>query len=304
MSVYNGETYLNEAINSILNQTYTDFEFIIINDGSTDKSWSIIEENSKNDARIVPINQENMGLTRSLNKAVSLARGQYIARMDDSDISMPNRIKNQVEFLNFNKSYDLVGTHHLIINEKSEVINEANTKYSHEAIMSLLQRRNQFAHGSLLFTKGIFNQVGGYRNFFIYTQDYDFLLRIINLCKVKNLNYVGYKWRDEGKRKNFSREVKRTYYRTLSRLLYYERTVFGNEITLQYINKPKGVTRVVKHLSSYLQGLKKSAKKNVSPIGYRLNFFVTAFLFISGTETLVFTIKYRWVYLMNKAKRL
>ena len=97
MSVYNGAPYLHEAIKSILGQTWSDFEFIIINDGSTDDSLQII--NSFNDPRIIVIDQENIGLADSLNKGLDLAQGDLIARMDADDISLPYRLQKQIEFM-------------------------------------------------------------------------------------------------------------------------------------------------------------------------------------------------------------
>ena len=85
MSVYNGELCLTEAIESILNQTFRDFEFLIINDGSTDSSWEIIQRYADKDQRIVPITQENIGLTKSLNKGILTAKGEFIARQDSDD---------------------------------------------------------------------------------------------------------------------------------------------------------------------------------------------------------------------------
>src|SRR4030067_2802339 len=98
MSVYNGEKYLEKAINSILNQTFTDFEFLIVNDGSTDGSVKIIE--SYNDHRIRLVhNEANIGLINSLNKGLDLAQGEYVARMDCDDISLTERLPKKVSFL-------------------------------------------------------------------------------------------------------------------------------------------------------------------------------------------------------------
>jgi len=98
MSVYNGEKYLGEAIDSVLGQTFTDFDFIIVNDGSTDGSPGIIQ--SYRDERIRVINNEkNIGLTKSLNKAIKESGGEYIARQDADDISLPERFEEQVWFL-------------------------------------------------------------------------------------------------------------------------------------------------------------------------------------------------------------
>ena len=114
MAVYNGEKYLREAIDSILNQTFKDFEFIIVNDGSTDRTREILE--SFIDPRIVLIHQEHMGLTKSLNRGIALAKGKYIARQDADDISMAERLEKQFNFLESHENVALLGTAgHIII---------------------------------------------------------------------------------------------------------------------------------------------------------------------------------------------
>ena len=110
MSVYNSEKYLPEAIESILNQTYTNFEFIIINDGSTDNSLRIIKEYANKDKRIIVISRENKGLIFSLNEGIEVSKGKYIIRMDADDISLPNRLKIQLDFMEKNKDIAICGT--------------------------------------------------------------------------------------------------------------------------------------------------------------------------------------------------
>ena len=109
MPVYNGEKYLREAIDSILNQTYSDFKFLIIDDGSTDKSKNIIK--SYNDSRInLYVNETNLGLAKTLNKGIDLINTEYIARMDCDDISLPNRLQKQVEFMDSHPNVGICGT--------------------------------------------------------------------------------------------------------------------------------------------------------------------------------------------------
>ena len=103
MAVYNGEKYLLEAIESILNQTYTNFEFLIINDGSTDSTEEIILSYSDQRIRYIK-NEQNLKLIASLNKGLDLAKGKYIARMDADDISLPDRLEKQVNFLERNST--------------------------------------------------------------------------------------------------------------------------------------------------------------------------------------------------------
>ena len=124
MSVYNGEKYLAEAIKSILNQTYKNFEFIIVNDGSKDNSVEIIKNYMKKDNRIVLIDRENKGLPYSLNEGISIAKGQYIARMDADDISLSNRFEKQIKYMEENK-IDVCGSYIKLFgdNTKEQIVN-------------------------------------------------------------------------------------------------------------------------------------------------------------------------------------
>ena len=102
MPVYNNEKYLDDSIRSILNQTYNNFEFIIINDGSTDGSFTIINSYLRKDDRIILINKENTGISQSLNEGIKISKGKYIARMDGDDISAPNRLFEQLNLMDHN----------------------------------------------------------------------------------------------------------------------------------------------------------------------------------------------------------
>ena len=109
MSVFNGQSYLKEAIESILNQTFEDFEFLIINDASKDNSLRIIQ--SFDDSRIKLVhNSDNIGLTKSLNKGIDLAKGEFIARMDCDDISLPERLSMQVSFMDKNPDIGILSS--------------------------------------------------------------------------------------------------------------------------------------------------------------------------------------------------
>jgi glycosyltransferase involved in cell wall biosynthesis len=111
MAVYNGEQYLHEAVESILHQTFSNFEFIIVDDGSTDESPETLARYAACDSRIILVsNKENMGLARSLNKGLKLTHGKYIARMDVDDISLPDRLARQVEFMEAHSHIGICGT--------------------------------------------------------------------------------------------------------------------------------------------------------------------------------------------------
>src|SRR6185295_9135648 len=148
MSVYNGEKYLKEAMESILNQSFSDFEFLIFNDSSTDSSREIIL--SYNDPRIVLIdNKKNIGLTKTLNKGISLAKGKYIARMDADDVCHPERLNEQVNYLDKNAEVAVCGTWVQFLNE-NEVVKLPTKK---NEIKTLLFCNSCLAHPSVMIRK-------------------------------------------------------------------------------------------------------------------------------------------------------
>ncbi|MBZ0310357.1 MAG: glycosyltransferase, partial [Anaerolineae bacterium] len=127
MSVYNGEAYLKQAVESILNQTFPDFEFIILNDCSIDRTANILQDYAERDSRIKILhNEQNLGLTASLNRGLRAAQGAYIARQDADDISLPTRFAEQVHFLNQNPDVVLVSGNIEQINAAGQVIGHLN----------------------------------------------------------------------------------------------------------------------------------------------------------------------------------
>ncbi|MCU7551294.1 glycosyltransferase [Chitinophagaceae bacterium LB-8] len=149
MPVYNAEKHLKEAIESILNQTFTDFEFVIINDGSTDQSKEIIISYSSDPRIKYYENDQNIGLIKTLNKGIEIANGEYIARMDADDISFPERLKKQVAYLDKYAEVSIVGTWFLFSDSKEEV------KYpnDHESIKVKLLTGNALGHPTVLMRK-------------------------------------------------------------------------------------------------------------------------------------------------------
>jgi glycosyltransferase involved in cell wall biosynthesis len=191
MSVYNGEDYLREAVDSIIYQKYTDFEFIIINDGSKDKSDKILETYS--DPRIRLYHQENIGLTRSLNKGLKMAKGRYIARQDADDISLPQRLSHQVKYLDENHDIGLVGTHVAFIDKMGREINVWKTPANNDQIKKTFRNGTSFCHGAVMFRKECIQKVGYYREKILYAQDYDYWVRISEHYKTANLEKILYK---------------------------------------------------------------------------------------------------------------
>ena len=190
MSVYNGEKYLVQAIDSILNQTYQNFEFIIIDDCSTDNSSHILQEYAQKDSRIKiikkEVNQGLKGFIKNLNLGISLAKGKYIARMDADDISLPERFQKQVDFLENNPEITLVGAQLNLINEQNKITGEAIAALQHRDIVKRITSQIQLFHPVIMFRK---DQNIQYREKFLYCEDYDLYLNLITQGKkLANLN--------------------------------------------------------------------------------------------------------------------
>ena len=177
MSVYNGEKFLKEAVESILNQTFSDYEFIIINDGSTDHTPQVLA--SFDDPRLVIVNQDNRGLAISLNRGIRLAKGTYIARMDADDVSEPTRLERQVEVLDRNSDVVLVACWHKVIDEKGNVLAHRRLPTDGRQLARLLMHDNPICHGSVLMRKEAVEAVGLYDENLRYAQDYDLWLRML-----------------------------------------------------------------------------------------------------------------------------
>jgi O-antigen biosynthesis protein len=216
MSVYNGAPYLEEAINSILQQTYANFEFIIVNDASTDKTSEILRK--FDDCRLrVLTNPENLGLTKSLNLGLNAARGQYIARMDADDLSLPHRLEKQLEFLEKNSEYSLVGSSYYQIDEAGSIKSLIRVLTDDRDLRTGLLQQNWFGHGSVMMRKAAVVQAGGYDESFTYAQDYDLWLRLAKQHKIANLEEPLYCWRATASCISRSKNKKQEYFAGLAR---------------------------------------------------------------------------------------
>lgn len=186
MPVYNCELYIREAVDSILNQTFADFEFLIIDDASIDATATIIKK--YNDPRIQLIEKpENSGYTNSLNYGLSIAKGEYIARMDGDDISLPERFAKQVAFLDANKDIILCGTSLCIIGTDKTII----VPETHDAIKLALLKGNSIVHPSVMF-RNIKEKKSliGYDISKEPAEDYDLWVRLLSRGKLHNLQEV------------------------------------------------------------------------------------------------------------------
>ena len=179
MPVYNGAEYLKDAIESILVQTFDDFEFIIINDGSTDESPAILNYYASKDARIKVIDQANQGIVTALNKGLSVAKGEWIFRMDQDDISLPNRFKLQVQLIKKDPTLVLLGGWSQQIDAQGNLlkINKLPAK-NNQLINAMEGLRPFFAHPTACFRRDVVLRIGGYRERFRVAEDGELWLRL------------------------------------------------------------------------------------------------------------------------------
>lgn len=187
MPVYNSEKYLREAIDSILDQIFTDFEFIIILDPSSDNSQDVIE--SYTDERIVLIkNDERLGLPRSLNRGLDVARGEFVARMDADDISLPERLKNQVAFMYMHNEIGVCGTWIKYFGEKNLVLAFPTDDAT---IRCKLLFENNIAHPSVIMRRSIIVDNNLFYNpAFTEVEDYEFWRRCSRYLSFANLDEI------------------------------------------------------------------------------------------------------------------
>lgn len=200
MSAYNETNeWLSLAIESVLNQTFKDFEFVIILDNPNNVELkTLIEEYKLKDNRIVfSINEQNMGLIKSLNRALTLAKGEYIARMDADDICYTTRLEKQIDFLENNKDIALLGTSVTNIGEKDEILEEkTRVAKNPENIKKYLRYTNVVVHPTIVFRRSMLDEgVVNYRNV-PFAEDYDFMCRVVATGhKITNLDEPLLKYR-------------------------------------------------------------------------------------------------------------
>lgn len=174
MPVFNGEKYLSEAIESILNQTFGDFELIIIDDGSTDGTAEILHEYAQHDDRIRIHHQDNHGIVFALNKGLELARGRFIARMDADDISLTGRFASQVKYLDSHPEISVLGGDARIIGQHGEIINNIHLSFAFEPlfIFWILLFENCITHSTVMMRTDAIKRLGGYDEKYLFAEDY------------------------------------------------------------------------------------------------------------------------------------
>jgi glycosyltransferase involved in cell wall biosynthesis len=191
LPTFNRREYLEISINSVLNQTFKDFELIIVNDGSTDETAEFLNQLQKLDNRIRCIHQTNQGLIKSLNNGISVAIGDYIARIDDDDFwSDSKKLEKQIDFLEKNPDYILIGSSGMIIFEADKKTIFWEKPITDKNIRKQMLFKCPFIHSSVIFRKEIVKRIGGYREECKLVEDWDLWMRLGKIGKMYNFPEV------------------------------------------------------------------------------------------------------------------
>ena len=179
MSCYNANRWLHEAIDSVMAQTFENFEFILVNDGSTDETWDIIQSYRRQDPRIIAISKENTGLADSLNVGIAQARGTWIARIDADDLCEPTRLEEQVNFVRHRADIVLLGSGFFEIDEHGQIIKTHLYPSKHRELVSHLERLQRFfPHSSAFYQTNVVKQIGGYNLRILRAEDWRLWLEL------------------------------------------------------------------------------------------------------------------------------
>lgn len=186
LSVYNHQNSIKRTVKSVLNQSFKNFEFIIINDASSDSSLEILKKIKDKRIKIIS-NKYNLGLSKSLNKGIGLACGEYIARMDADDVCLPERLVQQLNFLEKNPGISFCGSNVWLVDKTGRRIKKTNLPLNYRDVQEKSLSFCPFIHPTLFFKTEILKQEM-YNPDFIYAQDYDLVLRLLKKYKGENID--------------------------------------------------------------------------------------------------------------------
>ncbi|MDA8949884.1 glycosyltransferase [Pseudomonadales bacterium] len=260
MSVFNDEKFVSHSIRSIVNQSYRNFEFIIVNDGSSDGSRNIILDWKKVDDRIVLIDRKNnRGLPHSLNEGIAIAKGVYIARMDSDDIALKDRFEMQLRFLEANPVVDIVGGQVSLIDSNGIEFKSVRQPLSFKDIKSIAKFACPMNHPTYMVKKKAYSLLKGYREAFVYAQDYDLILRAIdrNLI-IENMPDVLLHYRFLAHETSAAKVHRQLYLGRQAILLHKQRVNLGFE-SAAVLDKANRTSFYAGVLFSFSWGLRKKA---------------------------------------------
>lgn len=191
-SVYNGERFLAAAIESVLAQDFTDFEFLLLDDGSSDGSLAIARHYAAQDARLRVITRENRGLVASLNELLAAARAPLIARFDADDICKPVRLRRQKAFMDSHPDHGMVGSDTRYIDAAGQVppVPALVRPHDHPEILANLEEGPNLCHSVVMYRRALVLEIGGYRASYLHAEDLDLWLRLGEVTQLANLPEV------------------------------------------------------------------------------------------------------------------
>ena len=190
--VFNGEKYLEEAIESLQRQTFEDFEIIVVDDGSNDKTPSLLEALALKDERIHIVRTEHGGIVKALNAGIECSKSEFVARMDVDDVSFPNRLRQQYEYMVENPDCTALGAKVVMVDPKGRKLCDVNPPPDHDAIVERLKAGDGTAiiHPVAFFRKKDLLRVGCYDNAYRHVEDYELYIRLSKIGKLANLSEV------------------------------------------------------------------------------------------------------------------
>jgi len=187
LSAYNNEKFIRKTVQSILSQTFTDFEFIIINDGSKDGTLKILQDFAKSDSRITLIDRENKGIVHSKNEILSLARGEYIANIDGDDIALPDRFRIQNDYLDNHPDVVCIGSDTQLIDEEDRFICVLRHKRGIEISKGILEGHGEISNPASMIRTEALRKINGHHEEYTYADDLDVWLRLDEIGKLENI---------------------------------------------------------------------------------------------------------------------
>jgi len=228
MPVYNAEKYLDESIRSILNQTFKNFEFIIINDGSKDNSLKLIKKYQKEDKRIILLNnKKNLGIAKTRTKGIKIAKGEYIATFDADDVSLPKRFEIEVNYLKNHPDIFLIGGSAILIDDNGNKMGVFRKFNDPIRIKRKLLKSNPIINSSTMF-RNIGNLY--YREKFDGADEYDLFLRLLSEGKkITNLEYFLVKYRMNPTSISFRKRAKQEFFSKKIQEFYFQREKYGRD---------------------------------------------------------------------------
>jgi glycosyltransferase involved in cell wall biosynthesis len=238
MAVRDGERWLGQAIESVLTQTFSDFELVVVDDGSIDGSSDILSSLSGRDARIRIMHQRSEGLVKALNRALAVARGPLVARLDADDVALPERLARQAACFDELAALVLLGTWAEEIDDEGCCIGQIRPETYPARLKEILRRQNPFVHSSVMMRTSLARRLGGYREAFLGAEDFDLWLRMSECGMVANLPQALVRYRLHGGNTGRSLGVRQIFSVRLAHAASAAREISGVDPSDQLLRPP------------------------------------------------------------------